>query len=126
MGAVQTIFKGHVIAAACEELEISGPEVVTEDQKQMHALCEKDRLAVLDGVATRVVDECTIISESLLNQQLKESKDGVHNYARKLCHCAAITLEFTDGWTQGDEQCVIRCWKILLLFFLLQTEPSTH
>ena len=63
MDAFQTIFKGHVIAAACEELGISGPEVVTKDlKKQMRALCEKDRLAVLEGVATRVVDKCTIIS----------------------------------------------------------------
>ena len=118
MDALQTIFKGHVIAAACEELGITDPEVITDDlKKQMRALCEKDKLAVLEGVATRVTDKCTIIPESLLHQQLKESNDGVYNYARKLCHCAAITLEFTDGWAYGDGERDIRCWKILLLHF---------
>ena len=47
MDALQTIFKGHVIVAACEELGITDPEVITDDlKKQMHALCEKDKLAV--------------------------------------------------------------------------------
>ena len=116
MDALQTIFKGHVIAAACEELGITSSEVIPDDlKKQMRAFCEKEKLAVLEGVA--VVDKCTIMSESLLNQQLTECNDGVYNYARKLCHCAAITLKFTDGWGQGDGKCIIRCWKVLLHFF---------
>lgn len=118
MDALQTIFKGHLIAAACEELGIESPDDTPEEFIRMkNALCMKEKLSLLVAISNKVADRCTIMPESILKQTMKESKDGVYNYARKLCHCAAICLEFTDAWAEGDGERVIRCWKLLLLHF---------
>ena len=36
---------------------------------------------------------------------MKESKDGVYNYARVLCHYAALVAKFTDAWSEGVGYC---------------------
>ena len=48
---------------------------------------------------------------------MKESEDGVYNYARVLCHYAALVAEFTDYWSEGDGERDIPCWKIFMLHF---------
>ena len=40
--------------------------------------------------------------EAILDQPLPETDDGVYNYARVLCHLAAIVTKFMDAWSEGD------------------------
>ena len=68
-------------------------------------------------LAQKVVALCIVIPEPVLRQSLKETDDGVYNYARVLCHIAALVLEFTDAWSEGDGERVLRCWKIFMLHF---------
>ena len=71
----------------------------------------------------KVVARCTVIPEAVLRQPERETDDGVYNYARDLCHFAALVLEFTDAWSEGDGERVLWCWKIFMLHF--HTERRT-
>ena len=113
--ALLTIFKGHVIAAACTEL---GLESADSDWPS-----SATREVCLADLARKVVALCTVIPEAVLGQPMKETDDGVYNYARVLCHFAALVLEFTDAWSEGDGKRVLRCWKIFMLHF--HTERRT-
>ena len=74
------------------------------------------RVCIAD-LAQKVVNQCTVIPEAIFGQPLKESKDGMYNYARILCHFSALVTEFTDAWSEGDGEHVLRCWKIFMLHF---------
>ena len=52
-----------------------------------------------------------------LNKKVTDTKDGVHNYSRVLCHYAALCLEFTDAWEHGDGERITLCWRVFLLHF---------
>ena len=75
------------------------------------------RQVCVADLAQKVVTQCTIIPEAILGQPMKESEDGVYGYARVLCHFAALVSEFTDAWSEGDGERVLRCWKIFMLHF---------
>ena len=45
---------------------------------------------------------CTLVTESIIKETVKETGDGKNNYARTLCHYASLALEFTDAWSEGD------------------------
>ena len=107
--ALVTIFKGHLIKAACKELGLDCP-----DSDWQNPPTGQVSVAY---IAQNIVTQCTIIPEAILGQHLEESEDGVHNYARILCHSSALVLEFTDGWSEGDCERVLRCWKIFMLHF---------
>jgi len=34
-----------------------------------------------------------------------------------MCHFAALAVEFTDAWSEGDGPRILRCWKILMIHF---------
>ena len=71
----------------------------------------------LADLSQKVVTRCTVIPEAILRQPVKDSEDGVYNYARVLCHLAALVSEFTDTWSEGDGERILRCWKIFMLHF---------
>ena len=104
---LDAVYKGHLIAAACKELGINSPDDDLPTQTQADN-------SILQRVASRVVDSCTIVSEAILGKEVEESGDGVYNYARVLCHYAALV---SDAWSEGDGERVIRCWKIFMLHF---------
>ena len=71
-----TIFKGHLVAAACIELGISSPDEalvisdpVTKEEQSVRVKVEE--------VAQVVVDKWKIVSESVVRQHLQERDDGV-------------------------------------------------
>ena len=68
-------------------------------------------------LAQKIVTQCTIIPEAILGQPIKESEDGVYNYARVLCHFASLITEFTDAWSKGAGKRDILCWKVFMLHF---------
>ena len=107
--ALVTIFKGHIVAAACKELGIDRPE---DDIKEMEV-----NKHLLKDVANKVVRKFTIISQAFLGNPVDSSHDEVHNYARVLCHFASIVCLFVDAWKEGDGERVIQCWKLCMLHY---------
>ena len=63
------------------------------------------------------MEDCTVISESLLFKQVLKTTDGVYNYGRVFCHHASLALEFKDAWMEGDGERMCRCWKLFMLHF---------
>lgn len=105
--ALLTVYNGHIVAKACLELNIQHPDEMPPSSTLIN----------LKDLATKIVDEFTIIPEALLGKPLAESSDSVYNYARVLCHYAALVTEFLDGWSEGDGIRVLRCWRVFLLHF---------
>ena len=107
--ALFTVFKGHIVAAACKELSIEGPN---NDIKGVEI-----NQTLLEDVAVKVVKKLAVIPEAFLNESVADTGDGVHNYARVLCHFTALVYLFIDAWKEGDGERVVRCWKLFMLHF---------
>ena len=97
MHGLMTIFKDHLVAAACMELGLDGP---SSDWPSLATgqVCVGD-------LTQNVVTQCTIIAEAILGQPTNKSEDGVYNYARDLCYFASLVAEFTDAWSEGAGKC---------------------
>ena len=104
-----TVFKGHIVAAACRELNIGGPE---GDIKDIIV-----NMSLLNDLTVKVARRFTVIQEAFLNESVPDTGDRVHSYAQILCHFAAIVHLFTDACKEGDGEHVIRCWKLCMLHF---------
>jgi len=102
-----TIYHGHIVARACMELGIASPDADPSDDAKVD----------LREVATKVVQECTVVSDAIVGHHVEDCSDGVYNYARVLCHYSALVTEFLDGWKEGDGERVLRCWKVFLMHF---------
>ncbi len=79
--ALMTVFKGHLVAAACVELGIDNPESdfpLTTSTYSVH----------VSDIAAKIVENFTIVSEAVLGLPLPDCQDRVYNYARVLCHRA--------------------------------------
>ena len=109
LDALFTVYKGHLVTAACMKLGLGSPDDDLPEQSPVDT-CVRN-------VASHVVDTFTIIPEAILGKPVDESGDGMYNYARVLCHYAALVSEFTDAWGEGDGERVLRCWKIFMLHF---------
>ncbi len=84
--ALLTVYNGHLVARACIELDISKPDDTPSPTTAID----------LKQLATRIVDDFTIISDAILGKQVVESGDGKYNYARVLCHYTALVTEFIE------------------------------
>ena len=107
--ALLTVFKGHIVAAACRELNIGGPE---GDIKDIIV-----NMSLLNDLTMKVARRFTVIPEVFLIESVPDTGDRVHSYAQVLCHFAAIVHLFTDACKEGDGERVIRCWKLCMLHF---------
>ena len=111
-----TVFKGHILAYACKELGIDDIDSnVSLPLPKSASGTEKLRFIV--GIATEIMQNCTIIEDALLGKPISESEDRKYNYTRTLCHYVSIALELYDAWHEGDGIRVIRCWQVLLPHF---------
>jgi hypothetical protein len=57
--------------------------------------------AVIDELATNIVEKCSIIGEALLGRDIPNTRDSKYNYLHVLCYCGSLVLEFTDAWVEG-------------------------
>lgn len=112
--ALMAVYSGYVVAAACQELEIDDPD---SKITQFNGMSKQERLSFTIDIANKVVNKCGIITDALLNNTVTDTKDGVYNYSRVLCHYAALCFEFTDAWENGDGIRITLCWRIFLLHF---------
>lgn len=111
-----TVFKGHVLAKACEILEISTldgvihlPPALTHSSSPA-----SQQLQFVKSIASKIVKECTLINTCT---EIKESDDGVYNYAKILCHYGALITVFKDAWSDGAGDRDYRCWRLMLPHF---------
>ena len=112
--------KGHYIAVACSEIGIEkadGIPLNLDVLAQMQQQSAAEQRKFIYSIAEAVVAKCSIIGESFLFQPIPETGDGVHNYARFLCHYGSLAMEFVDAWEEGDGERICRCWKLFLLHF---------
>lgn len=114
--ALFTVLKGYFLAFACKELKIDNVDSDLEHSVLKSAsILEKQRFIAC--LSMKVVENCTIIGNSLLGKNVEESGDQKYNYTRSLCHYGSLALEFYDAWHEGDGNRIIRCWRIFLLHF---------
>ncbi len=115
LDALITVYRGHIIAAACEELGIANPQSPGDHLSIPGP--RKDKHVYVNNLARRIVERCTFIAEPFLEKELESSTDHVFNYARQVCHFCSLVTEFIDAWGEGDGERVIRCWKFFLIHF---------
>ena len=115
--ALFTVLKGHILAAACKELNIDSIDSRIPAVCHLKGSSNKEKLKFVVQISSKVAEKCTIIKESILGQTINESGDGKNNYARTLCHFASLALEFTDAWAEGDGPRILRCWRVFLPHF---------
>lgn len=109
-----TVVKGHLLAYACELLGITTlDEHVELPQRICHASVKR-QWGYICKLASQVVENCALID---ITDVVADTKDGVYNYARVLCHYGSMLLEFRDAWAEGDGERIFRCWRLLLPHF---------
>lgn len=89
-----TILKGHLLAAAWTHL---GVQKLDSQLQLPPGICKKssaEQRLFLETIAIYVVNKCTVIDSAFTGGEVAESGDGVHSYARMLCHCGALVMEF--------------------------------
>ena len=97
------------MAAGCQELGIDHPDSsITFDK--LNGMSKGERMTFLVGISYKVLDKCGVVTAALLNKTVVNTNDGVHNYSHVLCHYAALSLDFTDAWAEGDGERILRCW----------------
>ena len=115
-GALYTVFKGHILAFACQELGIENIDSEI-DNPNITYLSDTEKRKFIVGLSMRVVEKCTIIGDVIIGKNVEESGDKKYDYARTLCHYASLALEFNDTWHEGDGIRIIRCWRMFLPHF---------
>lgn len=114
-----TTVKGHLLGAACEHLGVPSLDSPVQLPPGIRKGNTAQQYAFLESVATVVVEKFTLVGPAFTGERVSETGDGVHNYARVLCHYGAFVMEFLDGWREGDGERVYRCWKLFLPHFLV-------
>jgi len=76
-----TVFRGHILASACKELEIFTLDgnVPLPPSLTHSSTPATQQLKFVEHIASHVVDECTLISSC---GEVVETDDKVYNYAR--------------------------------------------
>ena len=114
-----TVVYGHLIATACEELEISSPNASLQIASNIVKGTHGEQYAFVTTISEKVVKKCTLIKEAFFdNVNENEPCDRIYNYARVLCHFGALVMEFLDAWGEGDGERVYRCWRLFLPHFV--------
>ena len=114
--ALFAVFKGHILAFACQELGIENIDSDL-DNPTIKRLSNEEKRKYIVGLSMKIVENCTIIGDAILGSRVEESGDKKYDYARTFCHYAALALEFYDAWHEGDGLRILRCWRIFIPHF---------
>lgn len=108
--ALFTVLKGHYIAYACQLLGLSGPS----ESSEVIATLKGRNLA---KISYQIVQKFSVNERAVLCQEIDQTADELHDYAKEFCHYASLALEFKDSWNEGDGGRSVRCWMFFLLHF---------
>lgn len=97
-----TVVKGHLLTAACQTLGTTKLDLPLRIPRGIRRCSSANQCEFLKTIATEVVDKFTLVDKALMGEKVAETGDGVHNYARVLCHYGALVMEFLDSWKEGD------------------------
>ena len=73
----------------------------TVRRKHYQKISARERYSYIMNIASKVLDKCVLVNEAILGEKVKESGDGVVDYARVCCHHASLALEFMDAVSEG-------------------------
>ena len=79
-----TVFKGHVLAFACQELGIENIDS-NLDNPTLAYLSDAEKRKFIVGLSMRVVENCTIIGDAILESNVEESGDKKYDHPQTLC-----------------------------------------
>ena len=96
-----TVVKGNLIACACEILGIKEPTDHPSSDILSPLLERSTQATHLDNLGREVLSK-GILTAAFTDEAIPDSKDGIYNYARVLCHYGLLVMEFLDGWAEGD------------------------
>ena len=112
-----TIVQGHWLACACNILGVSSPDnPLTHPDGLLKASRPQQKLFV-EQLASKIVDNLTLIGPAFLPGELSNTDDKVYNYSHVLCHYGALVMEFRDAWAEGDGERVLCCWWLFMPHF---------
>ena len=114
---LMTITKGHIMAAACKILNVDNCTAPLSLPLDPQKTSYSEQLKYISGIASKIVDQYTLVESSITGDTVADEDDHVHNYARVLCHFGSMIMEFVDGWAEGDSERVFRCWRLFLPHF---------
>lgn len=114
---LMTVTKGHLLAAACTFLGVQSLTSPLQLPSGISKCSYSEQYAYVHGIATAVVEQCTLVDASFLGGEVDDQNDHIHNYAKVLCHFGSLLMEFMDGWAEGDSERVYRCWRLFLPHF---------
>lgn len=112
-----TVVRGHLLAIACMVLGVRKLDAPVNLPPFLEKSSKAHQYSYLQTIATQVVNKCTLVEGALTCETVTETKDGVYNYARVLCHFGSLVMEFRDAWAEGDGERITRCWRLLLPHF---------
>ena len=117
---IYTVTKGHILACACDILNISGLDEHPAIPPGLKEAGKPEQLAFINDIAQAVAEKCTLIDSAFSNitSDTGDIWDGVYNYARVLCQFGALIMEFRDAWGEGDGGRVMQCWKLYMPHFI--------
>lgn len=114
-----TVVKGHILAVACEVLEVRNLDSPLQLPPGLQESSPERQISFIKSIAVQVVDKCGLVGAALTRRNVDETKDGVYNYARVLCHFGSLVMEFVDAWAEGDGERIYRCWRLFLPHFIV-------
>lgn len=112
-----TVLRGHYLAVACSILGINNYDDLPSGLPDVQSLAPQAKKAYIYDISCQVVEQCDLIENALLLNEVESTNDRIYNYARVLCHYGSLALEFMDAWAEGDGDRICTCWKVLLLYF---------
>ena len=59
----------------------------------------------------------SVVEKQHAPPSVKETSDGIFNYASAILNDGLLLLEFKDAIREGDGDRILRCWKAFLIYF---------
>ena len=97
------------------------PSHIPED---VWLLTEDERQVELDLVLSTIIKKFIDVSFNSTARPI--NNDRISLYAEQVLSIGSLHAEFTDAIREGDGTRVIRCWRYLMSYFIIQIERITQ
>ena len=92
---LMTVTKDHLLAAACKILGVQSLTSPLQLLSDISTCSYIEQYAYVCGIATAVVEQCTLVDVSFVGGEVDDQNDHIHNYAKVLCHFGWIVGQVT-------------------------------